>query len=124
MDATDLGLRGGPSNPTAPQHPNHPPPPPPAPRAHGSVHLALARATAGADPQGPVLLRHRATTLAALRLVDQALLGVELLFAGREHEVHAAVAATDRLVRVHPTLTSLQRTTGPDMDGAVPSGLG
>ena len=50
---------------------------------HGGVHLPLASAVpvSAPDAQRAILLRDRSTALTALRLVDQALARVELLFA-------------------------------------------
>src|SRR5688500_4174682 len=70
--------------------------------ADGGVHLALAPVgPSGADAEGAVLLGDGAAALAALRLVDEPLAGVELLLAAREDEVHAAVPTADGLVGVH-----------------------
>src|SRR5262249_54968275 len=60
--------------------------------AHDVVHARRARGRA-------LLLRLRATRAAALWLVDQALLLVEVLLAGGPHEGLAAVAAAQLLVR-------------------------
>jgi len=52
-------------------------------RAHGGMHLPLAPVPVSApDPEGPVLLGDGTTALASLRLIDESLAGIELLFTG------------------------------------------
>ena len=66
-----------------------------------------------ADAERAILLRDGTAALAALGFVDEPLLGVELLLAGAEDEVHPAVTAADGLVGVHPFPSLL--CTRPDL---------
>lgn len=86
-------------------------------RADRGVHLALTASPTVADAKGSVLLRNRAAARTTLGLVHQALLGVELLLAGGEDEVHPAVSTVDGLVGVHPTLCLLFARHGRALDG-------
>ena len=86
-------------------------------RANRGVHFALTASPTVADPEGSILLRNRAAARTTLRLVHQALLGVELLLAGGEDEVHPAVTTMDGLVGVHPTLCLLFARHGRALDG-------
>ena len=86
-------------------------------RTDGGVHLALSASPTIADAEGSVLLRDGAAARTTLGLVHQALLGVELLLAGGEDEVHPAVTTMDGLVGVHPTLCLLYARHGRALDG-------
>ena len=79
--------------------------------ADRGVELAWALVGSGA-------LRGRSAGRAALRVVDQALAGIEGLLAGREDELLGAIATGQRTVFVHP----LQTLLGSDADD--PSRLG
>src|SRR5579859_1733016 len=83
--------------------------------ADRGMHLALA-AIPAADAEGSVLLGDRPTALAALGLVDETLLRIELLLTGAEDEVHPAVSAADGLVGVHPLPCLLCLRLRPGLD--------
>src|SRR5687767_12886260 len=81
------------------------------------MHLALAAPSAVADAQRTVLLCGRAAARTPLGLVEESLLGVELLLASRKDEVHPAVTAADGLVGVHPTHASCSHARTGALDG-------